>query len=82
MLSGGLDSAVLAAQEARTYVVHPVYVAGGLAWEEGEQDVVRRPDVNKIAAQMRRDGDLLFPDWEKGKQVPQPSYRVQRGDIV
>ena len=42
MLSGGLDSAVLAAQEARTHVVHPVYVAGGLAWEEGEQDVVRQ----------------------------------------
>ena len=42
MLSGGLDSAVLAADEARTYVVHPVYVAGGLAWEEGEQRVVRR----------------------------------------
>ena len=42
MLSGGLDSAVLAAQEARTYVVHPVYVAGGLAWEEGEQAIIRR----------------------------------------
>ena len=42
MLSGGLDSAVLAAQEARTYVVHPVYVAGGLAWEEGEQAIVAR----------------------------------------
>jgi len=42
MLSGGLDSAVLAAQEARTYVVHPVYVAAGLAWEEGEQAVTRR----------------------------------------
>ena len=41
MLSGGLDSAVLAAEEARTYVVHPVYVAGGLAWEEGEQGVIR-----------------------------------------
>jgi 7-cyano-7-deazaguanine synthase len=41
MLSGGLDSAVLAAEEARTYVVHPVYVAGGLAWEEGEQDIIR-----------------------------------------
>ena len=40
MLSGGLDSAVLAAQEARTYVVHPVYVAGGLAWEEAEQQVI------------------------------------------
>jgi 7-cyano-7-deazaguanine synthase len=42
MLSGGLDSAVLAAEEARTYVVHPVYVAGGLAWEEGEQALIRR----------------------------------------
>ena len=42
MLSGGLDSAVLAAEEARTYVVHPVYVAGGLVWEQGEQDVIRR----------------------------------------
>jgi 7-cyano-7-deazaguanine synthase len=41
MLSGGLDSAVLAAEEARTYVVHPVYVAGGLAWEEGEQRAIR-----------------------------------------
>ena len=41
LLSGGLDSAVLAAQEARTYVVHPVYVAAGLAWEEGEQSMIR-----------------------------------------
>jgi 7-cyano-7-deazaguanine synthase len=40
LLSGGLDSAVLAAQEAQTYTVHPVYVAGGLAWEVGEQRVV------------------------------------------
>jgi 7-cyano-7-deazaguanine synthase len=42
MLSGGLDSAVLAAEEARTYVVHPVYVAGGLAWEEGEHSVIQQ----------------------------------------
>jgi len=40
LLSGGLDSAVLAAQEARTCVVHPVYVAAGLAWEEGEQRII------------------------------------------
>ncbi len=50
MLSGGLDSAVLAAQEARTSVIHPVYVAGGLAWEEGEQSVIwqllSRPPFN------------------------------------
>jgi 7-cyano-7-deazaguanine synthase len=42
LLSGGLDSAVLAADEAGTYTVHPVYVAAGFAWEQGEQDIVRR----------------------------------------
>jgi len=40
--------------------------------------VVRLPDVNEMAAAMRRDGRLLFPDWERGKRVPQPNYRVQR----
>jgi 7-cyano-7-deazaguanine synthase len=36
LLSAGLDSAVLAAHEARTSQVHPVYVSTGLAWE-GEE---------------------------------------------
>jgi len=36
LLSSGLDSAVLAAHEARTSHVHPVYVSTGLAWE-GEE---------------------------------------------
>jgi three-Cys-motif partner protein len=40
--------------------------------------VVRKPDVNKIAAYLRKQGVLLFPDWEKGKHVPQPRYRTQR----
>jgi three-Cys-motif partner protein len=40
--------------------------------------VVRHPDVNKIAARFRREKRLLFPDWETGRQVPQPSYRTQR----
>jgi 7-cyano-7-deazaguanine synthase len=40
LLSGGLDSAVLAAREVQAHVVHPVYVASGLAWEDGEQQVV------------------------------------------
>jgi len=42
LLSGGLDSAVLAADEAETSTVYPVYVAAGLAWEEGEQEIVRQ----------------------------------------
>jgi 7-cyano-7-deazaguanine synthase len=36
LLSAGLDSAVLAASEARAGRVHPLYVSTGLAWEQAE----------------------------------------------
>jgi 7-cyano-7-deazaguanine synthase len=36
LLSAGLDSAVLAAHEARHARVHPIYVSAGLAWEQEE----------------------------------------------
>lgn len=36
LLSAGLDSAVLAASEARSTRVHPIYVSAGLAWEHSE----------------------------------------------
>ncbi|MDP2321948.1 MAG: 7-cyano-7-deazaguanine synthase [Acidobacteriota bacterium] len=42
LLSGGLDSAVLAAHEAQTATVQPVYVSAGLAWEPGEREMVER----------------------------------------
>lgn len=42
LLSGGLDSAVLAAHEAQAAVVQPVYVSVGLAWEPGERAMVGR----------------------------------------
>jgi three-Cys-motif partner protein len=38
--------------------------------------VVRKTAVNQIAAQLRKDGILEFPDWEPRKRVPQPDYRV------
>ena len=37
LLSGGLDSAVLLADEAASGDVHPLYVSVGLAWEAAEQ---------------------------------------------
>jgi 7-cyano-7-deazaguanine synthase len=40
LLSGGLDSAVLVAEEAAVGDVQPIYVAVGLAWEEAERAVV------------------------------------------
>ena len=40
--------------------------------------VVRRPQVNELAVELRKAQALEFPDWEKGKRVPQPSYRTWR----
>jgi 7-cyano-7-deazaguanine synthase len=42
LISAGLDSAVLAASEARTARVHPLYVTAGLAWEEAERAALDR----------------------------------------
>src|SRR3954471_8364340 len=41
LLSGGLDSAVLLAEEAARGVVQPIYVAAGLAWEPAERAMVK-----------------------------------------
>ena len=40
--------------------------------------VIRRPVLNEIAARLRKEEKLLFPDWQPRKRVPQPEYRVQR----
>src|ERR1044072_1697423 len=40
LLSGGLDSAVLLADEATRGAVQPVYVSAGLAWENAELAIV------------------------------------------
>ena len=42
LLSAGLDSAVLAASEARTSEVRPIYVSAGLSWEESERAALDR----------------------------------------
>src|SRR5262245_15966903 len=44
LISGGLDSAVLLADEARRDPggVHPVYVSVCLAWERGEREILDR----------------------------------------
>jgi 7-cyano-7-deazaguanine synthase len=42
LLSGGLDSAVLLAEEAAAGEVQPIYVSVGLAWEAAERTAVQR----------------------------------------
>src|SRR5690349_24910243 len=53
LLSAGLDSAVLAASEARGFRVQPIYVSAGLAWETQELEALDRllatPTFSSIA---------------------------------
>ena len=42
LISGGLDSAVLLADQARRGRAHPLYVRVGLAWEAGELRMLER----------------------------------------
>lgn len=42
LISGGLDSAVLLAHQARTTTAHPLYVSVGLVWEQGERRALER----------------------------------------
>ena len=42
LFSGGLDSAVLLAQEVQRFEVFPIYVSVGLAWESAERAVAER----------------------------------------
>jgi 7-cyano-7-deazaguanine synthase len=53
LLSGGLDSAVLLADEASRGEVQPVYVSVGLAWEAAEREM-----VSQFLAQARLRGPV------------------------
>ena len=61
LLSAGLDSAVLAAMEARRGEVHPIYISVGLAWEATEramlEALLKTPPYASIAPLAR----LSFP---------------------
>jgi len=56
LLSGGLDSAVLLAEEAASDAgVQPIYVSGGLAWEASERAMVARLlDASPLRGRTRR----------------------------
>src|ERR1051326_242639 len=56
LLSGGLDSAVLLADEASrsTEPVTPIYVGAGLAWEDAERRTIERLLANVIFRERTR----------------------------
>ena len=61
LYSGGLDSAVLLAFEARASHAHPLYVSTGLAWEADERAAAERLlDAPPFAGRVRRMTALEF----------------------
>ena len=60
LLSAGLDSAVLAAAEARTTDVLPIYVSAGLAWESSELAALDRLLAHATYARLAPLAHLTF----------------------
>lgn len=61
LLSAGLDSAVLAAAEARAATVQPIYVSTGLAWEREELAALERLMATGPFRDCRSAARLTFP---------------------
>jgi 7-cyano-7-deazaguanine synthase len=73
LASGGLDSAVLVADLARSARVHPLYVEAGLRWEAHEQralraflDTLDRTRVRPLTVLKAPAGDLYGNHWSIG----------------
>jgi 7-cyano-7-deazaguanine synthase len=88
LLSGGLDSAVLAAHEGATARVLPVYVSVGLAWEDAEVAMVERlltspayagkvEPLSRVSFTMR---DVYSPTHWAIRGVP-PAYDTPDDDV-
>ena len=87
LLSGGLDSAVLAAHEAQLARVVPVYVSVGLAWEDAEVAMVERllaappyQNVDPLARVSFTMRDVYSPTHWAIRGVP-PAYDTPDEDV-
>ena len=88
LLSGGLDSAVLAARAARSAVVQPVYVSAGLAWEAEEAALVSRLLASPAYAsgvlplvRLVVDASDLYPDTHWARRGEPPAYDTPDEDV-
>jgi 7-cyano-7-deazaguanine synthase len=88
LLSGGLDSAVLAAGAARSAVVQPVYVSAGLAWEAGELALVSRLLLSSAyassvlpLARIVVDASDLYPETHWARRGEPPAYDTPDEDV-
>jgi 7-cyano-7-deazaguanine synthase len=76
LLSAGLDSAVLAAAEARAGAVHAIYVSCGLAWEEQELEALEQILAATPFAAVKTLARLTFP----ARDLYPPTHWALRGE--
>ena len=76
LLSGGLDSAVLVADEAQRDVVQPIYVSVGLAWEPAERAVLEQLLSSPVMQQRVRPLTSLSVDM---RDVYAPTHWAMEG---
>jgi len=88
LLSGGLDSAVLLAEEAAAGEVQPIYISVGLAWEAAERDAVRRFLAEGISLSSVRplvelgvDMTDVYPAAHWAREGEAPSYNTPDEDV-
>ena len=70
--------------EARAFILRTVpnkpesILYKNLRLEVVKRFIVTFSDINKICKALKDENLIEFPDWEKGKRVPKPNYRVQK----
>jgi len=78
LASGGLDSSILLADEARNAQVYPIYVECGLAWEAGEREALevflralKSPNVAPVVTLSAPTANMYGDHWSMtGRDVP------------
>src|SRR5262245_58477952 len=88
LLSGGLDSAVLLAEEAARGPLQSIYVSVGLAWETLERQAVARfleraplgPHVGPLV-QLAVDMTDVYPATHWARQGTPPAYHTPDEDV-
>jgi 7-cyano-7-deazaguanine synthase len=88
LLSGGLDSAVLVAEEAARGTVQPIYVSVGLAWENAERLATARllasgklgPRVKELAS-LSVDMTDVYPAAHWARTGQAPGYHTPDEDV-
>jgi 7-cyano-7-deazaguanine synthase len=87
LVSGGLDSAVLIAEEASAGDLQPVYVSVGLAWEAAERSVLDRflataplPPMRPLAS-LAVDMTDVYPATHWARTGRPPAYHTPDEDV-